>query len=123
MPMKAPEPGSNFCNRNILDALTWVLFGSINIDFGRDPMDHSGTNGWSVELDFDKYSIHRTKRQHPPEMTVRLFEYSDYVFCCAQTVKELSTDKSEETQKLIEEMIGFSDPLVIGTILKLQSGA
>ncbi len=121
IPVNAPEPGCGLRSRYIVDALTWVLFGAVGTDDGNNRIDYAEMDDCSVEVDFDNYSVHRAKRKNPSGMSVRLFEYTDYVFCCAHTVKELSAGKTEETQRLIEKKIGFSDPSGIPAMLKLQS--
>lgn len=120
-PVNAPAPGCSLRSRYIVDALTWVFFGFTGTDHGDNGIEYADMDDCSVEVDFDNYSVHRAKKKNPSGMSVRLFEYTDYVFCCAHTVKELSADRNEETQRLIERKIGFSDPSGIAAILKLHS--
>ncbi len=88
----------------LLAALDWVLFGR-----EAQPQEAPIHNECSVELEFDNYAVYRKRKQDTPGASLRLFKYGSNSYCCVATVKDLSTEKVEETQKTIEEIIGFSD--------------
>jgi hypothetical protein len=98
------DPGSEYGTKLIIDALDWVLFG--NEPRGRELQ---GIEARAMELEFDKFAVHRKVGTGTSGVALRFFRYSTSQFCCAATVRELSMETPDQTQKRIEEATGCSD--------------
>jgi len=102
------EPGNgNFpCDRSArefaLEALGWVLFGELKPDARIE-------EGCSAEFEFDNFAVYRKCIPDPPGISLRLFRYGTNRYCCATTVRDLTTKTVEETQREIVNTVGFSD--------------
>ena len=105
------DPESDTGKSLVFDALDWVLFGNARQDPGCGEGTKARTlaDGCSVQLDFDDYSVHRTREEGLPGFSLRFFKYDPNPFCCATTVKEVTGETTESIQKQIEDAIGFSE--------------
>jgi len=94
--------GSGAQIAQVFDALRWVLLGRTT---GKAGEDAAGPR--AVQLDFDAFSVHRNETG--AGTMLRFFQYDPNPFCCAVTVKELTKETAEETQKLINDAVGISE--------------